>query len=87
MKEKITLRSRYSEDENYLNRIGDNNSKVYSLQTKFGFRVGIIDDNPNAYSFVDPSGGPFIQKGTEIDGMIVKSIIGEGNNGVIIEFE
>lgn len=36
MKEKITLRSRYLVDENCLNRIGDNNSKVYSLQTKFG---------------------------------------------------
>lgn len=87
MKEKITLRSRYLADENYLNRIGDNNSKVYSLQTKFGFRVGIIDDNPNAYSFVDPSGGPFIEKGTEIDGNIVKSIVRDKLGNIIIEFE
>lgn len=86
MKEKIKLESRYRGDENYLVRIGDESSKRFSLQTDYSYRVGIIDANPDIYSFVDPSGGPFMQKGTVIDGNIIKSI-SRGEEGVIIEFE
>lgn len=87
MKDKIRLPSRYLADENYLNRVGDNDSKKYLLQTKVGFRVGIIDDNPDAYSFVDPSGGPFIEKGTIIEGSTVKAITKSNEGNIIIEFE
>lgn len=86
MKKQIKLSSRYIEDKNYLNRIGDETSRRYSLQTQFVYRVGLVDGDTDAYSFVDPSGGPFMQKGTVIDGNVIKSIL-RGKEGVIIEFE
>ena len=86
MKEKIKLQSRYIEDKNYLNRIGDETSKRYLLQTEYNYRVGLVEVDSSTYSFVDPSGGPFISKGTIIDNNTVKSIL-KGDEGVIIEFE
>ena len=86
MKEKIKLQSRYIEDKNYLNRIGDETSKRYLLQTEYSYRVGLVEGDSSTYSFVDPSGGPFISKGTIIDNNTVKSIR-KGDEGVIIEFE
>ena len=86
MKEKIKLQSRYIEDKNYLNRIGDKTSKRYLLQTEYDYRVGLVEGDSSTYSFVDPSGGPFISKGTIIDNNTVKSIL-KGDEGVIIEFE
>lgn len=86
MKDRIKLQSRYSGDNNYLIRIGDKSSKSYVLQTEFGYRVGIVEGDPDTYSFVDPSGGPFMQKGTVIDGCTIKSI-SRGGKDVIIEFE
>lgn len=86
MKKQIKLSSRYIEDKNYLNRIGDETSRRYLLQTQFVYRVGLVDGGTDAYSFVDPSGGPFMQKGTVIDGNVIKSI-SRGEEGVIIEFE
>lgn len=86
MKKQIKLNSRYG-SRNYLNRIGEEDSKRYLLKAEYNYRVGIIEDNPNEYSFVDPSGGPFfISKGSDIDGYKVKSI-SRGDGGVIIEFE
>ena len=86
MKEKIKLQSRYIEDKNYLNRIGDETSKRYLLQTEYNYRVGLVEGDSSTYSFVDPSGGPFISKGTIIDNNTVKSTL-KGDEGVIIEFE
>lgn len=86
MKERIKLQSRYIEDKNYLNRIGDETSKRYLLQTEYNYRVGLIEGDSSTYSFVDPSGGPFISKGTIIDNNTVKSILRD-DEGVIIEFE
>ena len=86
MKEKLKLQSRYIEDKNYLNRIGDETSKRYLLQTEYSYRVGLVEGDSGTYSFVDPSGGPFISKGTIIDNNTVKSIL-KGDEGVIIEFE
>lgn len=86
MKKQIKLQSRYIEDKNCLNRIGDESSKRYALQSEYSYRVGIVDKNLDIYSFVDPSGGPFIQKGTIIEGNTVKSIL-RGKEGIIIEFE
>ena len=87
MKRQIKLQSRYREDENYLNRIGDETSRRYSLQTQFNYGVGLVDGDPDAYSFVDPSGGPFMQKGTVIDGNVIKSISRGEEGKVIIDFE
>ena len=86
MKEKIKLQSRYIEDKNYLNRIGDETSKRYLPQTEYSYRVGLVEGDSSTYSFVDPSGGPFISKGTIIDNNTVESIL-KGDEGVIIEFE
>ena len=86
MKEKIKLQSRYIEDRNYLNRIGDETSKRYLLQTEYDYRVGLVEGDSSTYSFVDPSGGPFISKGTIIDNNTVKSIL-KDDEGVIIECE
>ena len=86
MKETIKLQSRYRDDNNYLTRIGDENSKSYVLHAEFGYRVGTVEGDPDTYSFVDPSGGPFMQKGTVIDSNVIKSI-SRGEEGVIIEFE
>lgn len=87
MKERIRLKSRYLEDRNYLNRVGDANSKEYCLQTEFNYRLGTIKDDPNTYTFVDPPGGPFIEKGTDIDGNIVQSITRDKLGAIIIRFE
>lgn len=86
MKEEINLESRYREIHK-LTRIGDESSLVYKFTPADEFcRVGIIEDNPNQYSFIDPSGGPFISTGSVIDGHKVKSI-NQTDEGVCIEFE
>lgn len=83
MKSEIQLSSRYGEN-NILVRIGDENSLKYQLKTSIDtYRIGIIEDNPDEYSFIDPSGGPFITVGSEIEGHVVKAI----HKGGIVEFE
>ena len=87
MKDKeIKLESRYVEDKNYLTRLGDESSTEYLLHSEYSLRAGIVEGDPHTYTFVDPSGGPFITKGTRIGDFIVKSITGE-ERGIIIEFE
>lgn len=87
MKEVIKLDSRYPEDNNSLIRIGEEGSKRYRLKTEFSFRCGLIDDDPNKYSFVDPSGGPFMQIGSKVEDQTIKAITFEPGFGVVIEFE
>lgn len=83
MKSEIQLNSRYGED-NRLVRVGDEDSLKYRLKPSTDtYRVGIIEGNPDEYSFIDPSGGPFITIGSEIEGHKVKAI----HKGGIIEFE
>lgn len=83
MKSEIKLNSRYREN-NRLVRIGNESSLKYQLETELDtWRCGIIEDNPDEYYFIDPPGGPFITKGSEIEGHIVKAI----HKGGIIEFE
>lgn len=81
MKPEIQLNSRYGED-NRLVRVGGEDSLKYKLKTRYNYRAGIIEDNQDEYSFIDPSGGPFIAIGSEIDGHVVKAI----HKGGIIEF-
>lgn len=69
-----------------LERIGRKGSKKYKLICQLNVRVGIIEDDPDSYSFIDPSGGPFITPGFEVDGHKVKSIR-KGEEGFIVEFE
>lgn len=85
MKDIIKLKSRYIEDNNYLELVPDTNSKKYLLKTDYSVRIG-RDKDSESYSFVDLSGGPFIQIGTVIEGMTVKSIK-KSDKGVLIEFE
>lgn len=86
MKEKITLPGRGL--THYLNRVGGEDSKKYILETKFHIRIGLIEGQPNNYSFIDPAGGPFIQVGDIIEGNKVKAIYSiKGQEGFFIEFE
>ena len=55
----IKLPNRYKENV-YLNYI--NNNRYELITPDPYYRVGIKDDNINSYSFVDPSGGPFINE-------------------------
>lgn len=49
-------------------------------------RIGFDGDNPNILSFIDPSGGPFLQVGDTLDGKkIIK--IEDYNSYVIIKLE
>lgn len=81
--DEIKLKSRYG-DIHKLVKISD---KDYRLELSNEYcRVGIIEDNPDNYSFIDPSGGPFIEKGSKINGLKVNKIK-KSNPGFIIEFE
>lgn len=83
MKEtEFRLHSRGGED-NRLIRVGDESSKRYKLKANL-YRVG-FNDNPGEHKkiFIDPSGGPFMEIGSEIEGHKIKAIHDEG----IIEFE
>lgn len=80
MKHEILLYSRGGID-NRLVRVGGEDSTKYELKTPLDYRVGFTDNGD--YTFIDPSGGPFITVGSEIDGHKVKAI----HKGAIIEFE
>lgn len=59
----IKLPNRYRENV-YLEQVHDN---IYKLELPDPYcRIGIDNDNPNEYTFVDPSGGPFISVGGEL---------------------
>lgn len=83
MGKEIRLYNRYH-DDNRLVQIGDESSKIYKLVTESEYyRCGLIEGNPKELSFIDPAGGPFITKGTNISNNIVKTIYADGT----IEFE
>ena len=79
MKAEIKLYSRGV--DNRLVRIGSEDSTKYKLETPHYYRMGYSSDNN--YMFIDPSGGPFMAIGTEIDGHKIRKI----HDGGIIEFE
>lgn len=81
MNKEIKIKSRYN-DIHTLKRLGDEDSKLYELKTEFSYRMG-MSDNPNECTFIDPSGGPFITPGFEIEGNKIKTIYANGT----IEFE
>lgn len=82
MKPEIQLNSRYGED-NRLVRVGGENSLKYELKARHNYRVGFRDADSEEIEFIDPSGGPFITRGTEIEGHIVKAVY----KGAIVEFK
>lgn len=84
---KIELGNRYG-DRNYLEQV-DENMYILRLdpQSADYCRVGLKEGTEwedKEYSFVDPSGGPFIHVGSyEIDGKPVKYIYEKEGNIVI----
>ena len=81
MKTEIQLNSRYNMDNRLVQVEGE--PLKFELKTDYNYRVGIIEENPEECSFIDPAGGPFITVGSKIDGHKVKTIHKDG----IIEFE
>lgn len=90
MRKTIVLKSRYG-DTNRLDRIGQEDSCSFLFVPKDDYyRVGYKGDTgDNDYQFVDPSGGPFISVGMYLEeaDAVVKSIKGNENGGIEIEFE
>ena len=76
----IKLESR-DRSNNYLEHKKDNE---YILRCQYQYRIG-FKDNINDLTFVDPSGGPFMEVGTPIGDRAVKSIKRDSNNQIIIE--
>lgn len=83
----IPFESRYK-DKYSLILVGNN---TYKANMGDSYRVGLWedDDSHTGYSFVDPSGGPFIEVGRVFpyNGRVVKSIRGGEGGGILIEFE
>lgn len=81
MRPEIILNSR----DNIDNRLIQIEGKPlhYRLKTEFNYRTGFKDRTTKECYFIDPSGGPFITIGSEIEGHIVKAIFIDGT----IEFE
>lgn len=81
MKPEIQLNSRGGIDNRLVQVEGE--PLKFRLKTDYNYRVGLIDGNSENYSFIDPSGGPFIAVGSEIEGHVVKAIYKDGT----IEFK
>lgn len=81
-KTKVKLPNRYNERV-YLEKIED---RKYKLICGTYLRIGIINNNDDQYSFVDPCGGPMISIGSKLPVGVVKSI-GRNNENYIIEVE
>lgn len=73
--ETIILTSRYN-DKYKLHKVED---KKYKIDPSIGsFRAGLIPNDSNHYSFIDPSGGPFLAIGDKVP---------EANNAIIESIE
>lgn len=84
MSEKISLPNRYG-DKNYLEKVDENKYALRFGSEEVGnyCRVGLAEGyswEDNEFYFVDPSGGPFISVGSEIEpGVPIKRIYSESN--------
>lgn len=86
MRKTILLKSRYGETHR-LERIGEKDSHLFLfVPADRYYRIGIDSHINNSIEFVDPSGGPFIYVGGEVEGNIVK-YISKKEQGIVIEFE
>lgn len=77
--DKIKLPNRYNEGV-YLEKVRDNK---YKLICETYLRIGIINNNDDQYSFIDPSGGPMISIGSKLPVGTVKSIGRDSKNYII----
>lgn len=79
--DKIKLHSRYG-IKNYLEKINNNS---YKFITESPYRIGTSKDNE--VIFIDPSGGPMMSVGYEVEeiGKVVKSISLK-DDSIIINF-
>lgn len=73
--ETIILTSRYN-DKYKLHKVEDKKYKVDPSMSSF--RAGLISNDSNHYSFIDPSGGPFLAVGDKVP---------EANNAIIESIE
>lgn len=81
MKPEIQLNSRGGIDNRLVQVEGE--PLKFQLKANFNYRIGFKDDSKEECTFIDPSGGPFITIGSEIEGHTVKAIYKDG----IVEFE
>lgn len=88
MKEKITLSNRYGV-QNYLELINENTYAFRFGNEEDGdyCRVGLAEGfkwEDHEYYFIDPSGGPFLSVGSEIEpGVTIKRIYSDINTYMI----
>lgn len=54
----------------------ENTTDCYELKTPYSYRRGITAEGNQ---FIDPSGGPFITKGTKIDKYVVEEVLPNGD--------
>lgn len=87
MKEIIILRSRDG-SKNYLKRLSEDDPKTYLLVTESRI-VGVGQDSEGNVTHIDPSGGPFIEKGAYLNE--ADAVVGSFNHlkgkGFTITFE
>ena len=72
-----------------MERIGGSDSHLFLFIPQDSYyRLGFNSKEEEGYDFVDPSGGPFIQAGRNLNciNKVVKSIT-KSEDGVVIEFE
>lgn len=81
MKPEIQLNSRGGIDNRLVQVEGS--PLRFKLKTEFNYRIGFKDGSKEECTFIDPSGGPFITVGSEIEGHVVKAIYKDGT----VEFE
>lgn len=79
MEKEIKLKSRGYINNKLLHIEGNK----YKLATPFSYRTGFKDDPEGEITFIDPSGGPFMTVGSEINGRKIKALY----RGAIVEFE
>lgn len=73
MEKDIILPNRYG-DKNRLVHVGEN-TYVLNFDPNGSCCRLIFDEDPGSIKAVDPSGGPFISVGDEVDGRVVKEIM------------
>ena len=88
MRQTIVLQSRYR-DRHRLDRIGQEDSCLYLFVPQDDwYRVGYKGDTDDKdYQFVDPSGGPFVEKGYKFDDDHIVKKVFKHEKGIAIEME
>lgn len=88
MGEIIKLKSRYSTINSVLKQmlpLNSDNDRTYKFVTDSKFiRCGYLDDGS---FWIDPDGGPFLQKGSVVEGRVISNITHSYDVGYLITFE